>query len=164
MTQAAKQKPDTIAAHARAALDDAGGDVRQATALMVERIKKDAAAFEALTEPLIKEACYSQITMACRRERRAIWTAPNYDQGGNGARVINLAHGNLLAFPLPGGKRLGQATKEDVAKAATFFDAQAEDMARKARWLLAIGDALADGQIVLDVFDDEGLRNIKDCV
>lgn len=142
------------------ALAKADGDVKAATAAMLAKVRKSRPLREALTEPLLEQACYAAITKQCRRQRNIVWTAPNYTAGGNGQRVIALAT-SLLDFPLPGGRRLGEATREEVMAGAQFYRGHADDMAHKARWLARIAAELKPEQRVADGLDETRLAALQ---
>lgn len=142
-------------------LESANGDVIEAAKLMEHEVQADDVKYRALMDPLLATACYAAVSQACRGARRDVWTAPNYTAGGNGDRVHAMAAGNLLLFPLPGGKPLGEATKAEVIEAAVFYGKQASDMTVKARWLTRIGEQLTDEKTVAKVFTEESLRTLQ---
>ena len=150
----------SVAETARECLEKAGGDVRAAVPLMLERVRKNRALRDALTEPLLSDACYGAIRNECRIQRRDVWTPPNYSKGGNGARVIALAT-SLLDFPLLGGMRLADATREQVQKSAEFYASQSADMGHKARWLQLIAQSVPDEKRVADVLDEARLAELR---
>jgi hypothetical protein len=131
------QERDFVAEAARAALTEANGDVREATRKMEAAVRGNRRLRDDLTDPLIASACYTAVTAQCRVERRRVWSPPAEKLVASrvtGAhRVVQLATGTLLMFPLPGGKKLGEATREEIGEAATFYETQAGDMAIKAR-------------------------------
>lgn len=141
------------------ALNSSGGDVEQATALLESRAKNDSTIWMALTGPLLSQACYDAVRKICREQRREIWFSENYDKGGNGDRVAIHAKG-LLDWPLPGGKRLRDAGKEDLDKAADFYHRQASQMMRVAYFLERISEKVGK-KTVGDKFTEEKLREIQ---
>lgn len=161
-----KPAESDINVHAIAAecLGQAGGDVRSATELMVTRVASDWRLWEALTEDLISGACYDAIRKVCQQERRKVWLAPNYDAAQQGGRVVHLASGNLLMFPLPGGMYLRDAQRGDVENAAVFYDTQARNMASKAAWLGMIAERLDAHRTVGDVLSEDELRAMQEAV
>ena len=150
----------SVAETARECLEKAGGDVRKATPLMVERVKASRVLRDALTAPLLSNACYDAISAECRQQRRHVWTPPNYTADGNGARVIALAT-SLLDFPLPGGKRLAEASRGEVAQAADFYATQAADMSHKGRWLRLVAQSVREDQRVADALDELRLAELQ---
>jgi len=158
-------KSDPVREAAKAALDASDGDVRSATIVLERAVRNDRMLRDALTEPLIASACYDAIRNACQTERRKIWE-PSKEKlvktRVTGAhRVVQLAAGNLLTFPLPGGKKLREATRADISKAADFYASQSDDMAVKARWLRLVLQSVPDGKKVGDVLSDERLRELQ---
>ena len=107
--------------------------------------------------------CVESTSAVLRSERLSKWLPPNYDAGGKGDRVAALAEGNaamLMDFPLPGGKRLGEATADEVRTAAEFYSKQAGNMAHKARWLSMIAARVKD-KTVKDALTEKKLRELQ---
>lgn len=156
-----------IHTEARRAYEDAGEDIKAATDLFEQRVRDDAALRDALTDPLIRGACYSAVTMVIRLDRKRVWTAPVYS-GANGetnnqaGRVEALAQSNLMMFPLPGGKRLADATREEIAEASNYYLDRAKDARHKGAWLALIADRLPDGKAVRDAMTEKELQEMKD--
>ena len=166
ITAQKKAEPkDPVADAAKSALEAANGDVKAATAVLEKQVRGDRALRDTLTDPLISNACYDAIRRQCHVERRQVWAPPAEKlvaTGVTGAhRVVKLAAGNLLTFPLPGGKKLGEATRDDVAEAASFYKSQSEDMGHKARWLQLIGQSIPADKTVADVLTDKRLRELQ---
>lgn len=128
---------------ARAALNETN-DVAMAAKLLEVRAKKDPVLFRALTEPTLASICYDMVRGESQQQRRVAWTAPNYDAGGGGDRVLAHAEKTLLDFRLPNGMLLRDAKRADLMAAAQFYRAQALDMAHKAAWLDRVAEAVGN--------------------
>lgn len=161
---------DLVAEAARRALDDAEGDVKAATAMLELAVAEPGPLRDALLEPLIAQACSAAIGREIAWRRRGIWTGQKSRHAGKStpqeiqrqtSRVVSLAAGTLLMFPLPGGKALGQATRTEIAAAAEFYGRQAADMGSKSRWLQLIAQSVPDGKTVSDVLSDKRLRELQ---
>lgn len=152
--------PGPVATAAAEALKGADGDVKVATRALLAQVRKQRALRDALTEPLLEAACYQAVSAQMRQQRHRVWTPPNYSAGGNGARVIALAT-SLLDFPLPGGRRLGEATRAEVAAAAELYRSYADDMGHKARWLALVAQSVPDGGKVGEVLDEARLAELQ---
>ncbi|WP_156453760.1 hypothetical protein [Methylobacterium sp. CCH5-D2] len=163
---------DAVAQAARAALKTANGDVRTASVALEARVRRDRALRDALTDPLLATACYTAVAVQVRQARRSVWAAPAASRQEAAAapqrrapedarRVAQLAAGTLAMFPLPGGKRLGEATREEIAAAASFYEAQSADMADKARWLRLIAQSVPHAKKVGDVLNERRLRELQ---
>lgn len=156
-----------VAAVAVAVLKEADGDVRKATELMERRVRESRALRDALTEPLISAACYDAVSAQIRKSRHRVWTPPVHsgasgEPQGQRGRVEALAQSNLMMFPLPGGKMLGKATREEIAKARHFFGEQGRDMMHKERWLGLVEAKVPDDKTAGDVLSEDDLRAMKD--
>ena len=156
---------DPVTEAARAALDAADGDVREASKRMEQAVRSNRGLRDRLTDPLIAEACYAAVSAQCRAERRRIWSPPASTvarAARDGARrVARLAADSLLAFPLPGGLKLGEATRAEIVNAAGFFERQAGDMAHKARWLTLVAQAMPGRKKASQVLTEERLRELQ---
>lgn len=163
---------ELILAAARAALDDAGGDLNEATSMMIAAAEQSPPLKRALLEPFLETACRAAVRREIQSVRREVWTGSKSNAAGQSrpaavtaqqqqARVISLAAGTLSMFPLPGGKSLGRATREEVAAAAEFYAKQSADMGAKARWLRLISQSLPDGKTVADVLTDRRLHELQ---
>lgn len=160
----------TIEEVARRAFADASGDVDEAVGMFERAIRQSQRLRDALTEPLITSACREAINALVRKNRHSAWTgaeprapvrsAPPTAEA-QASRVVQLASGTLLMFPLPGGKRLSEATREDVTEAATFYGRQAADMGVKARWLRLIAQSLPADKTVGEAITDKRLRELQ---
>lgn len=172
-----KYERDIVAEAAKRALDDASGDVREATAMLESAVRQSRQLRDHITEPLISGACYDAIRAQIHVRRRAIWNDPKVvdpiaseaganvvplaKRGPDAERVVKLAAGTLLMFPLPGGKQLGEATRAEISAAADFYGGQAADMTTKARWLRLVAQSVPDGKRVADVLTDKRLRELQ---
>jgi hypothetical protein len=155
---------ETIETIAADALKTAEGDLQEATAAMAKKIsaKKNAELYRALMDPLVRRACYDKIAEIGRQERERVWNQPSLETVRDA--IAALAAGtrkSLMAFTLPGGRRLGDALREDVTRAAQFYVSQSADMAVKGRWLYMIAKALKAGQKVADAMTEEKLLTFK---
>jgi hypothetical protein len=159
----AQAEPISVDHEARKALDAANGDVVKAVTILERKARSEPLIANALVMPLLKTACYDAIRAVCRHDRRKVWTSPNYSAGGNGERVHQLAS-SLMDFPLPGGKKLAQATRDDLQEAGKFYGMQADNMAHKARWLLAIADRLEGRKMVKSCLSESDLVSLKESV
>lgn len=171
---AKKEEAVTVAEAARDAMNSAGGDVVKASRILEQRVRKDQKLRDELTEPLISKACYDAVRAHSIKERRQVWSTPavahvrpenqpvapnsNLTQSG---RVVALAKGTMLMFPLPGGKPLGEAGRDDLVKAESFYASQSADMSAKARWLQLVMQSLPAGKKVGDVMTDKRLRELQ---
>ena len=171
MTNAKKAEvePDIVAQAAARALDDANGDLQDATERMRTAVEGSDELREAITRPLLREACYNAVREQMRGERRSIWAdarltpkpAP-VDTKRQASRVVQLAQGTLLMFPLPGGVRLKDATGRQIAEAADFYARQARDMDTKARWLRLVAQSVPDSAVAGDVMTDARLAELRE--
>jgi hypothetical protein len=158
-------KPEiTVQDIARAAFKAAKGDVKRAASIMEHKVRSDATLLAQLSEEFIRIVCVQTTGVVLRQTRKTAWLPPNYDPGGKGSRIAALAKGNeemLMAFPLPGGKPLGDADSGEVLEAAEFYGKQARDMGHKARWLSLIASRVPEGKTVKESLSEKKLRQLQ---
>jgi len=157
---AVKQEVDYVSTAAREALEKAGGDTHNAAVILQETVSKRGGLYKALMDPLLTQACRDAIGLVVRTHRKSVWK----HRTDSSERVVALAAGNLLSlmdFPLPGGKRLGDASRSEVSTAAEFYDRQAKDMAHKGRWLALIAQSVTDEQTVGQALDENRLSELQ---
>lgn len=145
-------------------LAENGNDILAATSAMETKVNATPYLFKMLMRPLVRQACYDLLRSICRKERREIWTAPKLTAEGTQPTVKSLAIGtknSLFNFPLPGGKRLGDALKCEVDEAATFYSLQANANAARARWLSAIAERMPASKTVSSVFTERRLADLQ---
>lgn len=160
MVTTPRNKTDqTVSALAKAYLAETN-DVQEATARLVEHLHDDLALYRNAMDSLVTARAYDLIREVCRKERRAIWTAPNYDAAGKGDRVHTAVKHSLLDMRLPNGMKLSEARKSDLLDAQGFYQRQADTMSHIARWLGAVADEVG-GKKVGDVLTDANLREMQ---
>lgn len=164
--QARKIDRDPVAEAARAAYDSAKGDLKTAVASFEASVRGNRALRDALLEPLLADACYQAVARIIRTERQLVWKPPVEklvpSKVTNAHRVVQLAAGTLLMFPLPGGKKLGEATREEITAGADFYAAQSEDMAVKAKWLRLVAQSVPGEKKAGDVLSEKRLRELQE--
>jgi len=55
--------------------------------------------------------------------------------------AVNANYSRMIDSPIWGGKRIGDATPEEIRESARQFDLHGKSMIRKARWQVAVADA-----------------------
>ena len=154
-----EEESQTIDAIARDCLLDAGGDWQEAAKSMEKTINTDAELKAALLEPMLAKVIWAAIRQAARETRATFWVHGSGTDNVTG--ITEMANRTLLDFPLPGGKRLGDATAEDVEKARGFYHAQAAGNARAARFLAAVKVAMGDSEKVSDALTHDRLETLQ---
>jgi len=155
----------TVANVAAKALKSAKGDVLRATEIMVKRVRGNRKLYIAVLDPLLREACYAAVRGQQRAQRGgAIYHMPQPTSAETKSRVSALAVGTrniYLNWPLPGGKRLGCANKEEVGAASDFYTKQALNMGSTGYWLELIRQRLPENTAVEEVFSNDELAELK---
>lgn len=97
--------------------------------------------------------------MSLPPEDRALVTERAEDRL-RGDRVVILASARLSDFPLPSGKRLGLAHRNEIEEAVTVFRVRAGTAAFRAHWLEQIAQRLPADTPVADILSDSDLEAI----
>lgn len=135
---------------AREYLRDADGDTQLATERLSARLRDDKQLRDTIVEDAIMAFASNTVEEQMRAERRAVWAEAGRSNQPK-TPVAALANGisrALLDFPLRNGKRLRDATREEVLEQARAYETSARDMAFKARWLILIGQRVEEGRKV----------------
>jgi hypothetical protein len=139
----------------------------RALPLMVERVMADDA---------LRHACFARLVEAeCRRalEARMAQRRQEARRLGGGGPVGSARSSDITGLAgavassllddvrLPNGRKLGDATREDLATAMAAYQIQADDAAVKHRWLRLIQQSVPPGKTVRQVLSDERLAELK---
>lgn len=150
-------KPLTFSEIAREYLHSADGDTLLATERLSARLREDKPLRDAIVEDAIMAFAATAVDDQMRAERRAVWA-----EAGRATKpktpISALANGisrALLDFPLRNGKRLRDATREEVLEQASAYGASARDTAFKARWLTLIGQRVDEGRKVGECISED---------
>lgn len=145
-------------------LEKADGDVLKAASAMCSKAMSDPDFLRGHYERALYVASYEAVANVVRRDRAQIWALTPEDIARRRTQVEALASAtakSLLDFPLPGGKRLAEATREEVSVASEFYGAQARDMGRKSVWLRLVAQSLPDGAKVGDALTASRLEELR---
>jgi hypothetical protein len=164
--QALQKRETTAYSEAVEAFDKAGGDRQKAISILVDRVRNDRRLRDMILEPLTEYACGIQIDRVLRTGRELTWrapsTAPKQSAPNAARRVIALAEDMLLSFPLPGGKKLVDATRDEVIAASDFYSKQAENMRHKSVWLRLVAQSVSGEKRVGECVTVERLRELQE--
>ena len=146
--------PKSLAALARDVLAEHDGMTAPAIEDLADRIAGDDGLLAILAGDLIREASQSVTYGAMLADRAAIMrTVKTGMTRAHGLALVDFTSGSLLDFPLAGGRRLRDATHDEVERQANLYAVRAADEAHKARWLSAVAAKVPAGLKVGDVLD-----------
>lgn len=161
-------KPKTLNDLARDFLDDHGGRTGPAIDALQSLILSDEALRLSIATEAVMTLAALKVQAEMRDDRSKVWNAANMRAAGTAPKaktsIAALANGiaaSLMNFPLAGGVRLGDATREEVLAQAGLYAKTAADMGHKARWLEAVAARVAPGQKVRDALNDEALTSLQ---
>lgn len=155
---------DTRGVTLREAVKDAwqgAGSTEEAVERLLAAAEQSEEVYRALAGPYLRQFAFAAVGNIVQDTRDVIWSRPSAPD----ARAAALAQVNattLYDFPLPGGKRLGDATREEIAEAAQFYMKQANDMAWKARWLSAVAAKVPKGKTARKALSIAAIAEMKE--
>jgi hypothetical protein len=121
---------------ARDAWEKHAGNQLAATEALYKIISKDTKLLEKILPQILRLWCAGAIHSYLSELRFAAIQPSDTTQ--RGARLREVLAATLFDFPLPGGKRLGDANAAELRAAAERYMTQANDMGHKGRWLRAV--------------------------
>lgn len=133
-----KQEVPTIASLVRDAWEHNEGDMPNATEALFSTVSGDQAMLAHILPGVLKAWCREQINHHVFQLRVAALSPVEDPARSNRLRTAIAA--SLFDFPLPGGKRLGDANASDIREGAALYNRSASDAAHKARWLEAVAE------------------------
>lgn len=154
--------PPSLRLLAREALSEADGDWSDAAARLRARIERDPALRDALLATLIDGATWALIRGAAH-ETRSAYTRPASEASTANAqdRIRHLARVSLYEWPLPGGQKLGDASREELTGAADFYAQLAERNGARGSWLRAIAEKVRGEKVVRDCVTEKQLETLR---
>lgn len=142
---------------ARQAWIESGGNPERAIELLFARLKSQRSLFL----KLLREHCANQVAGIMGDERRAAFYGQSPSPPATVSRLRATFRMALMDFPLPvTGKRLAEATGDEVADAARHYRVHEADARRKARWLESVA-ARAGNSIVAEALDEATLQILR---
>lgn len=163
--------PDpSLGALAARALTESDGDRLLAGKLLTNWLR-DEPEGQRLIERALGMAASNAIAGVIAYRRRRLLAFETLDRSGyetravdraSNGRVVILASARLSEFPLPSGKRLGQATRAEVEDAVQVFRSRADTLMSRADWLSAVLQRLPPGRTVLEVMSESDLETMAD--
>lgn len=154
------EETTSLSGLARRFLDEADGSTYAATQALQAKIASDKALRAAIASEAIMAATYAAVQKEVRQDRRSIWESAGSPQRSK-TGVAALAEGirnSLMDFPLSGGVRLRDATREEVEAQSSLYASVARDTGHKARWLALIAGRINPGQKVGSALTEADLK------
>jgi hypothetical protein len=144
---------------AREYLEAASGSTEDARAMLIERLETDHRVLAAIADAAISEAVRSVVGSSMRTDRAAIIkgvaTKPKLDFNAVTKSLEDTHRRMLLDFPLAGGVRLRDATREEVLAQADLYRKTETDARRKSTWLESVAKRLKPRQVVGKVMSED---------
>ncbi len=144
---------------AREALESVDGIVPDAVDALYQRLINDKTLLAVFLPAMVRAWCASMVGTATSLKRASSWKpqAPQH----NAARLNAAIRTTLMSFPLPKGKRLGDASKDDLQDAIGHYSRISDDAAWKGRWLSKIATAIGNAHRVEDVMTEDQLQSLQ---
>lgn len=114
------------------------GDMPSAIEALYRDITARPDVLNAILPQVLRAWCREQVGQYVSRVRLASLPTPEDPSRGN--RLRSAIATSLFDFPLPGGKRLGDANASEIREGASAYQRTADDAEHKARWLTIVAD------------------------
>lgn len=114
------------------------GDMPGATSTLYGRVTQDQALLSAILPSMVMAWCRDRIGNHVGALRLA--AMPSTVDAEQSSRLRSVIAKTLFDYPLPGGKRLGDANASEIRDGATSYERTAADAAHKARWLKRVAE------------------------
>ena len=160
---------------ASVAFEKCDGDVEDAVQYVIKEINSAPSKYESAIDEAILAGVTSVVSLQMRRRRAEIFystpKAPPPAKDVNvakarvdiakAAREMPMHKEMVLDFPLAGGLKLRDATKEQVLEAAARYRSQASDHTKKAKWLESIAALVKPNRLVGDCVDEKTAEKLR---
>lgn len=162
------QRRLSLNALAAQALEEAQGDRALAGRLLAIRLR-DLSEGQKLMEQALGMAASKAVADVLAYRRRRLLTIQAYDRNdydgraeerGSSGRVVILASARLSEFPLPSGKVLGSATREEIEGAIEVLRSNIATLNARADWLSSIAQRLPPQRRVCEVLSEQDLERL----
>lgn len=124
---------------------------------LIELLSSNPSLLRSVVRGAVKTAVSENVTRVLSDQRRITFDSAAAARAGK-ARSVGLAQAiksTLLSTPLSDGTLLKDATKTEIVDTAERWQKQATTQAHRARWLLAVADAIPAGRRCGDVLSEE---------
>jgi hypothetical protein len=138
------EAPITLRTLAAKALRSRDGKVEPAIKALEAMLRRDRKLLRTIVAEAIHEAVGSIVADKHRERRRTVIRLATREDVEALAAGFGIAFGE---FPLAGGVKLKEATREQIERQAEFYQHTAIDTGHKARWLRLIAQSLRPGEV-----------------
>lgn len=142
---------------AKKALDSADGDWAAATDLLCRWVRADTALYQALVEPMIDSAAYAAIRNVAHAARSRFKIAGLRANPDNSTGLKAIAAENWLDYPLQGGLKLGNASKNDLKTEIKEHEVLVKSNAKQARLYKKIITKMGAATTVRDALNGDDI-------
>lgn len=159
---------ELLAKTADAALENHPDSIQRAGEEMAGMVRRDPRLRDAVLELIVDSYCHERCRKVQQAKNSALWREDARPTAGDDptGRLISAlrTERKLMEYALMGGKKLGDATREDVLRNARFQNRQSLRMAQTGLWLALIADQMADSRpraTVSESFSESELLHLK---
>lgn len=145
---------------AEQAMANAGGVEQVGIDNLFQMVVNDDALLKQEMPQMVRRWCQSQIGAYLAMQRSKAWSPASVNL--NTQRLNAAIKADLLDYPLPGGRRLGDASKAELQAASSYYSGIAQSNAWKARWLDEIGITMGNAHRVEDALSESDLQRLQD--
>lgn len=135
------------------------GDMPGAANALYATVSGSPDLLNAVLPKALMEWCREEVSQYVKKVRVASLFAVTPEVASRGSRLRSAIARTLFDFPLPGGKRLGDANAREILDGANAYSESADDAAHKARWLARVAQAVgrenrAEGALTLQQVEE----------
>lgn len=140
-----------VMAKARDAMDGCN-NYREGAAVLLSWAERDQALWNAIMEPFAMNACISAIQKAMATYRTRIVENIKHeaakgltaaDEASRAKALLSVNYMSVMDFPLPGGRRLGDATMADLEEAIAFTSRLRSAYTVQEKWYRKVYEMMA---------------------
>lgn len=145
---------------AKICLERADGDWRAAADEMAVHVNSDDPLFRELMEPLLAGAVWDKIRYTAGRHRRSFHrhaTAPKAPSN-DGIKAVSQ---RWYDYPIYGGVRLGDATKEDIKAAIEGYTIQEQSNRQRREFMERLHKKVPKGKQVRQVLSEDQIERLS---
>lgn len=161
--QSASDNEETLYTLATRYYIDADGDVAAATQKLFRYLSENKEYLRTIIASAIAVAAKNSIGVKMRQERQGIYraaSASGQSKEAFAAYVEAAKEAALMEVRIWGGKKLGDATRDELLASADEYEGRGTDLIHKANFHRAVGRLIPENKIARDVLNESKLAKL----
>lgn len=161
MTAAKKIDYISVGTLAERCLESCQGDWKKAAAKMEREVRSNAGLYSELMDPLVSGAVWERVRQAARSQRRSFHNAATAPKSPKNDGLEAVAQ-SWYDYPIYGGVRLGDATREDLQSAIDGYRMHEQSNRMRREFMERIYAKLPDGKRVRETLHESEIERIAE--